>query len=192
MMVRQVATLALVALSLAACRKERPADAPVPATDTSEMEARERARADSIAAAEAARRQAEERARAEAARVREVLTDIIFFEYDSERLTPEAEDRLREKAAILRANPGVRLRIEGHADERGSTEYNLALAQRRAETVRTFLSGYGVQADRLATLSYGKERPMVEGSGEAVWARNRRAEFVVTGGEIASVPTEVR
>lgn len=117
---------------------------------------------------------------------------MIFFEYDSDQLTSEAEARLRNKAAILRANDGVQVRVEGHADERGSTEYNLALAQRRAETVRNFLTGYGIDAGRVATLSYGKERPLVEGTGEAVWARNRRAEFVITGGSVSTIPPEVR
>jgi peptidoglycan-associated lipoprotein len=117
---------------------------------------------------------------------------MVFFEYDSDQLTGEAEARLRTKAAIMRANPAVRIRVEGHADERGSTEYNLALGQRRSETVRSFLAGYGIDAGRVGTLSYGKERPMVEGTGEAVWARNRRAEFVVTGGDISTIPPEVR
>ncbi len=125
-------------------------------------------------------------------RVREELTDIVYFEYDSDQLTAEAEARLRAKAAIMRANRGVQLRVEGHADERGSTEYNLALAQRRAETVRNFLAGYGIESGRIGTLSYGKERPLVEGTGESVWARNRRAEFVITGGSVTTIPPEVR
>ncbi|MBA4156297.1 MAG: peptidoglycan-associated lipoprotein Pal [Gemmatimonadetes bacterium] len=190
---RHVLILALVGLSLAGCRRRSPADTPMPVPAVGmEDAARERARADSIAAAEADRLSAQRASAAEAARVREMLTDLIYFEYDSEQLTAETQDRLREKAAILRANPGVRLRVEGHADERGSTEYNLALGQRRAESVRTFLGGYGISEDRFNTISYGKERPLVEGTGEAAWARNRRAEFAVMAGEVVNIPAEVR
>lgn len=193
MTLRQVAVLALAVTALGACRRNPPPDTPAPVVDDADARAREQARADSIAAAQRAQAEAEERARiSEIARVREELTDMVFFEYDSDQLTSEAEARLRAKAAIMRANSGVQLRVEGHADERGSTEYNLALAQRRAETVRNFLSGYGIEGGRIATLSYGKERPLVEGTGEAVWSRNRRAEFVVTGGDISVVPPEVR
>jgi len=191
---RQASVLALVALTLVGCKRRTPAEGPTPDPSAlvDDQAARDRARADSIAAAEAAALRARQATAAEAARVRESLTDLIYFEYDSEQLTAESQDRLREKAAILRANPGIRLRIEGHADERGSTEYNLALGQRRAESVRTFLSGYGIPSDRLPTISYGKERPLVEGSSEAAWARNRRAEFVVTAGEVVNIPNEVR
>lgn len=193
MTLRQVLVLALAVSALGACRRTPPAEVPAPVTDDAALRGRDQARADSIAAADRARREAEERSLlATTARVREELTDMVFFEYDSDQLTMEAESRLRTKAAIMRANPTVRIRVEGHADERGSTEYNLALAQRRAETVRDFLTGYGIDAARIGTLSYGKERPLVEGSGESVWARNRRAEFVVTGGDIRTVPPEVR
>lgn len=82
--------------------------------------------------------------------------------------------------------------MDGHADERGSTEYNLALSQRRAETVRDFLTGYGIAATRISTIPYGEERPRVEGTGESVWAQNRRAEFAITGGQVTTVPPEVR
>ncbi len=191
MKLRQLLILALIPLTLGACRRRAPAMTPATDTLAVDMSARDRARADSIAAFEAAERERLARERAgEMARAREVLTDLVYFEYDSAELGMDAQERLREKAAILRANPGIRLRIEGHADERGSTEYNLALGQRRAEAVRTFLAGYGIGADRLSTISYGKERPLVEGTGEAVWARNRRAEFAVTSGELSVAPPE--
>ena len=135
---------------------------------------------------------AERERRAQLARAQEVLTSVVYFDYDSDQLTAETEERLQMKASILRANPTMQLRVEGHADERGSTEYNLALGQRRAESVRTFLAGYGIQANRLGTISYGKERPAVEGSTETAWSRNRRAEFAVTAGEISAIPPEVR
>lgn len=193
MTLRQVLVLVMAVTVISACRKrEAPVDAPGPvAADNSDAAAR--ARADSIAAAERARREAEERDRAAGvARVREALSDIVYFEYDSNTLTSEAEGKLRVKAAILRANPGLEIRIDGHADERGSTEYNLALSQRRAETVRDFLTGYGIAATRISTIPYGEERPRVEGTGESVWAQNRRAEFAITGGQVTTVPPEVR
>lgn len=196
MRLRQVAVLSLALLAFGACRKrEAPPVAPPPATDDAAARAREQARADSIAAAERMRREAEERERAaaaEVARARETLTQVIYFEYDSDQLTSEAEDRLRTKAGILRANPSVQLRIEGHADERGSTEYNLALGQRRAESVKNFIVGYGIDGGRIATISYGEEQPAVEGTTESAWSRNRRAEFEVTAGQIGTVPSEVR
>ncbi len=191
MKLRHVVVLAVAALAVAGCKKRRPADGPVNDPVASDSVA-ERERADSVAREERIRRE-RDRARAdslatverERARVREALSEMVFFEYDSFDLTQDAQDRLRAKAEILRANPGVTLRVEGHADQRGSTEYNLALGQRRAEAVRVFLEGYGIEGDRLATLSYGKERPLAEGEAEDTFARNRRAEFVVTGGEVS-------
>lgn len=198
MKLRHVVVLAMVGLALGACRKKEPPPvAPAPAgPDTAAINAAERARQDSIARAraaaeaEAARREAEARARAaEIARVRETLTEVVYFEYDSEQLTSEAESRLQRKIAILRANPGLNVRVEGHADERGSTEYNLALGQRRAESVRNYLSNYGIDTGRVTTLSYGEERPVAEGEDESAWRQNRRAEFVLTGGDITNVPS---
>jgi len=187
MKLRHVAVLALAAMSLGACKKRQPAEGPTNTpvvTDDSaradslareEQYRRDRMRADSLAAVER-----------EWARVRESLSEMVFFEFDSFDLDAEAQDRLRNKAEIMRENGSVSLRIEGHADQRGSTEYNLALGQRRAEAVRTFLEGYGISASRFSTLSYGKERPLLEGGDEDAFARNRRAEFVVTGGGAAT------
>ncbi len=192
MKLRHAVILALVPLSLGACKKKAAAPGPTPASAFTDAQIQDRARADSIAAYEAAERERLARAGSagygSAASAREVLTEIVYFEYDSAQLSPEAEDRLREKAGIMRANPSIRLRIEGHADERGSTEYNLALGQARAESVRRFLYGYGISMERLTTISYGKERPLVEGAHEVAWARNRRAEFVLTGGDLSSTP----
>lgn len=193
---RHAAVLAFAAVALGACKKKQPptvTPAPAATDDDAARRAREQARADSIAAAERTIRERSDRARtASLARVREVLSDIVYFEYDSEQLNAEAQDKLRTKAAIMRVNPTLQIRIEGHADQRGSTEYNLALAQRRAESVRDFLAGYGITADRVTTLSYGEERPAVEGEGEDAWVRNRRAEFSITGGDITTAPPEVQ
>jgi peptidoglycan-associated lipoprotein len=197
MKLRHAATLLLaLPLVFGACRRRPPAT-PVPATDSTTVLQGDGAAADSIRMAEEARRreaeQMESRRRdAAMAPVRETLLDIVFFEFDSDEISGQAEERLRAKAEILRANPGVRLRIEGHADQRGSTEYNLALGQRRAEAVRAWLSAYGIDEGRLNTLSYGKERLLDEGSDESAYARNRRAEFVITGGQVTTAPGGVR
>lgn len=136
--------------------------------------------------AERARRAQEEEARrqAEAAaqRARETLTEVVFFEYDEANLTSQTESRLRAKLDILRNNPGVQLRMEGHADERGTSEYNIALGNERAEAVIQFLTNFGLDAGRFTAVSYGEERPTASGSDEASWARNRRVEFVITAG----------
>lgn len=200
MKLRHAAPLLLVPLALAGCRKKPPAN-PAPtngATVTTTGD--DRGRADSTAAASEAAAQAERdrlerdrRAREAAVSVaRDALTDIVFFEYDSDEITQNAEQKLDAKAAVLRANPGVRLRIEGHCDQRGSTEYNLALGQRRAEAVRAYLVNLGIDGSRLSTLSYGKEKPLEEGDSEEAYSRNRRAEFSVAGGEITTVPSELR
>jgi peptidoglycan-associated lipoprotein len=105
----------------------------------------------------------------------------IRFEYDSAALTTAAQDTLRAHASWLRDNPRTSVTIEGHCDERGTVEYNLALGEQRARAALDFLSGLGVSASRLRTVSFGKERPLDPGQGEEAWARNRRAHFAVSG-----------
>jgi peptidoglycan-associated lipoprotein len=199
MKLRHAAPLLLVPLALAGCKKKPPAN-PAP-NDSTPVTLGPRGggsradslRADSIAMTELERAERERRSREAATSVaREALTEIVFFEYDSDEITPTAEDKLQGKAAVLRSNPGVRLRIEGHCDQRGSTEYNLALGQRRAESVRAYLLNLGIDGSRLSTASYGKERPLMEGDDEESLARNRRAEFAVTGGQITTVPAGLR
>jgi peptidoglycan-associated lipoprotein len=103
----------------------------------------------------------------------------VYFLFDSSALTPQAQDVLRKKAAFLKANPNVKVTIEGHCDERGTNEYNLALGEARAKSAKTFLVDLGVPAARLATISYGEERPIDPGHTEEAWAKNRRAHFVI-------------
>lgn len=159
-----------------------------------------RAYQDSVRAAEEARRRAEAEAAAEraaeAARQRAVaaarttLEAMVFFDYDESEIRDDAAAVLRQKVAILRASPQVRLRIEGHADERGSTEYNLALGNRRAEAIRQFLTGFGLSENRFEIVSFGEGRPLQQGSTEAAWSRNRRGQFVITAGATAINPAE--
>lgn len=151
----------------------------------------EQMRQDSIAAARAAeaeaRRLEEERAaREEAMRLaeaaRNTLQEIVYFDYDEAAIRPDTEEKLRNKADVLRRNPGVMLRMEGHADERGTSEYNIALGNERAEAVIQFMSGFGLDASRFTSVSYGEEQPVAMGSDEMSWAQNRRVEFVITAG----------
>ena len=108
-----------------------------------------------------------------------VLQEDIFFEFDKATLTPGARETLAKNGQWLRTNSDVAIIIEGHCDERGTNGYNLALGERRAESVNIFLADLGVDQSRLATISYGEERPMDRGHGEAVWASNRRAHFLI-------------
>ncbi|MEQ8166231.1 MAG: peptidoglycan-associated lipoprotein Pal [Alphaproteobacteria bacterium] len=106
--------------------------------------------------------------------------DRVFFDFDRYNIDGEAEDTLKAQAAWLESNPSVTVTVEGHADERGTREYNLALGERRANAVKNYLVALGIDDGRITTISYGKERPAVEGSNEAAWAKNRRAVTVVT------------
>ena len=102
-----------------------------------------------------------------------------FFDYDKADVRPDARESLAKTAEFLRTHPQVRVQIEGHCDERGSTEYNLALGDRRAQAARQFLISLGVSGDRLETVSWGKERPFCTESNETCWQQNRRAHFVM-------------
>ena len=108
--------------------------------------------------------------------------DRIYFDLDSYSVRPEAQPRLDAQAAWLARYPQVNVRIEGNADERGTREYNLALGARRAESVRNYLIQRGVPAGRIDTISFGKERPIVEGSNESSWAQNRNARTAIASG----------
>ena len=106
--------------------------------------------------------------------------DRVFFGYDKSELTATARDILRRQAEWLRNNPAVAVVLEGHADERGTREYNIALGDRRSNTTRNYLIALGVSGDRIRTISYGKERPVAFGSNETAWSKNRRAVMVIS------------
>jgi peptidoglycan-associated lipoprotein len=108
-----------------------------------------------------------------------VQSDRVYFDTDSHTLDGEARAILDTQATWLMRNPGVSVTIEGHADERGTREYNLALGDRRANAAKNYLAARGVPAQRLNTISWGKERPVAEGSDESAWAQNRRAVTVI-------------
>ncbi|MSR37168.1 MAG: hypothetical protein EXR95_11105 [Gemmatimonadetes bacterium] len=179
-----------VVLAVTACRNDPP---PPPAPVGPSAAELERARQDSIgrvrtrqdsatAARDRAARAENDRLAAAQRELRTSLEALVHFDYDEADITSDAERALREKVDILRGNPDVRMRLVGHADERGSTEYNLALGSRRAEAVKQFFTGFGLDAGRFDTTSRGEEVPLVNRSDEDAWAQNRRAEFAITAG----------
>ena len=108
-----------------------------------------------------------------------VMQEDIYFDFDKSTLTPAAQDNLLRKAEWLRGNSDATVTIEGHCDERGTNEYNLALGDRRAESAKSFLIDLGIDPSRLTTISYGEERPVDPRNAEEAWAKNRRDHFVV-------------
>ncbi len=126
----------------------------------------------------------EERLRQEAEKKRAMemakskfTNEHVYFAYDSAVLDEVAQELIKSKAGWLKENPGAKLLISGHCDERGTVEYNLALGDRRAESAKRFLVDLGVDAGTVQTVSYGKEQPLDPGDNEEAWARNRRAQF---------------
>jgi peptidoglycan-associated lipoprotein len=146
-----------------------PAPAPAPADDSAERERLEKERV---------AREAAEKARAVAAD----LAAMINFDYDQAVVRQADQATLDRKAAILAANPKLKIRIAGHADARGSDEYNLALGNRRAAAAKRYLENKGVDGSRMDVVSYGEERPLNPGNDETAYAQNRRDEFEVTAG----------
>ena len=187
-------TVFAATLLVGACGGDPPPPPPPPQPDQDSLQAYN----DSVAAAEAARRAEAERLAAERAAeaqrqrqiraARATLEEMVFFDYDMSEIRDDAEATLREKVDILRASPQVQIRIEGHADDRGSTEYNMALGNRRAEAVRQFLVGFGLAENRFEIVSFGEGRPLEQGATESAWARNRRGQFVITAGANAINP----
>lgn len=104
----------------------------------------------------------------------------VFFAFDDYTLSMDAQATLNQFAESLKSNKAAVVQIEGHCDERGSIEYNLALGERRAQSVKNYLAQLGVEGARLTTISYGEEKPAADGHDESAWSRNRRAEFVVS------------
>ncbi len=120
------------------------------------------------------------------AEARATIDGAIYFLYDQDGLTDEARAQLDAKLAVLMANTGVQIRVTGHADERGSDEYNLALGQRRAASIRRYFADRGVADSRVAIVSVGEEQPECNSGEEGCWQRNRRATFQVTSGTITA------
>jgi peptidoglycan-associated lipoprotein len=120
------------------------------------------------------------------------LTATIYFDYDRSDITDDARTKLDLKVPVLTQNTGVRIRIAGHTDSRGSDEYNLALGQRRAAAAKRYLTDRGIDGSRIEIVSFGEERPTCTDESEDCWSRNRRDEFEITGGQITQVQTSSR
>lgn len=201
--VTRVAALLVVAAG-AACKKPEtapaPAAAPTTAPPTAPTTASATAAADSAAERsrrEAARAKAREDSVAAAkalasktaAELKAALLATVYFDYDRAELRDDARMALEAKLPVLQANPGLRVRVQGHTDERGSDEYNLALGQRRAASVKRWFADRGIDERRLEIVSLGRERPAVTGEDETARAKNRRAEFeILAGGEALAGP----
>lgn len=184
------AGLMLASLALGACRKKPVAIAPVPTTPSTTgsiddgaaaRAARERFVRDSLAKARAdsiARLASE----SEAANLRAILEAPVLFEYDAAEVADASRAILDAKLPVLRTNAGIRIRISGHTDARGSDEYNLALGLRRAAATRKYLSDRGIAVARIDVVSFGEERPAVGGEDDGAFSKNRRAEFEILSG----------
>ena len=175
---------ALCALVLAAGCSRRQPPAPAPASATTASPTDDRTVRDSIARAAAMRDSAERAARDRAARAaaRAKLEAPVYYDFDRSEIVSPSRISLDGKLDVLSAYPSVRLRISGHADERGSDEYNLALGQRRAAAAKRYLVQRGIAESRLEIVSFGEERPVCTASDESCWMRNRRAEFEIVSG----------
>ena len=174
-----VAVMALLATSAACSRKPKPATPAAPeqtqptsSTPTSTQDGN----------GDAGRAAEEARLRAENARMRSVLEQMVFFDYDRSEIRADARELLDAKVTILRAHPAIRIQIDGHADERGSVEYNLALSLRRANAVRSYMESFGISVSTMEVLAIGEEQPLDAGNTEAAFARNRRAKFRILAG----------
>jgi peptidoglycan-associated lipoprotein len=180
----------LIAAAVAACGgpKPQPQTTPTPAPaqpagpNTDSIDA---ARRDSIARAQRiadSLRAEQDRLAAAVAAARNTITAMIYFDFDKSDLTDQDKASLDQKIPILNANAGLRIRVAGNCDERGSDEYNLALGQRRASAAKRYLTDHGVDGSRVGVISYGKERPVAQGHDEGAWAQNRNDQFEITAG----------
>ena len=116
----------------------------------------------------------------------------VFFDLDASELDASSKAALDANIRIMTEHPDIKVELQGHADERGTTDYNLALGQRRAQAVRRYMTTNGVATPRLKVVSYGEERPLRPGSNESAWSKNRRAEFVITWGDSEAVEGTVQ
>ncbi len=187
-MSRSTAVFLGLAIALTACgKKAEPDVTPTPTqTPMNRGPNLDSLRADSLArardAAAAAARDAAAAAEAARAALVNEMASAIHFDYDQFAIRAGDEAMMGAKAAILRANPALRIRVVGHADERGSDEYNLALGMRRAVAAKDWLVRNGVEAGRIETASLGEEVPLDPSSNESAWAANRRGEFEIMAG----------
>ena len=165
----------LMLATTVACAKRQPAAQPMPQQSAPPSSA-------PSAPPAAAANPGDAEAAAALQRMRMVLEQTVLFDYDDSSLRADAQEVLAAKVPYLRENNSIELLVEGHADERGSIEYNLALGLRRANAVRDYLTGFGLSTSRFETATLGEDQPVARGADERAWAQNRRAEFRVNRG----------
>ena len=144
-----------------------------------ELERQRQLEEERLAAERAAQLEVEAAEREKMLATNRFLNENIYFDFDDSTLSGQAQELLKQKAMWLQDNPDANVVIEGHCDDRGTNAYNLALGERRAESVKTFLVNLGISAMKLTTISYGEEKPVDTGQNEEAWAKNRRAAFVL-------------
>jgi peptidoglycan-associated lipoprotein len=184
------ATLLVAALAAACGKKPQPAPTPAPqaappAPAGPNQDSIDAARRDSIARAQRiadSLRAEQDRLAAAMAAARNTITQLVYFDFNKSDLTDQDKATLDAKIPVLNANPGLRIRVAGNCDARGSDEYNLALGQRRASEAKRYLVAHGVDAARIDVISYGKERPIAQGDTEEAYAQNRNDQFEITAG----------
>ena len=125
-------------------------------------------------------KQAPQKVEEKVAELNESALETIYFDFDKSDIKADQRDRMNRNARLLNDNKTVKIRLEGNCDERGTNEYNMALGDRRANSVRQFLMDYGISDSQITTISYGEERPIDPGHNEDAWAKNRRCEFKIT------------
>ncbi|AEG49728.1 peptidoglycan-associated lipoprotein [Sphingobium chlorophenolicum L-1] len=165
MKISRTLLVATAIVALAACSKKAPKELPPPPADTSTQTTGPATPSGPVKGSQEDF-------------VASVSSDRILFDTDQYDVDAQDQQILQSQAAWLQQNPNVRVTIEGHADERGTRDYNIALGERRANAAKNYLASLGIDAGRITTVSYGKERPAALGSDEAAWAQNRRAVTV--------------
>lgn len=172
---------------VAACHHSAPEVAPAPITQSSAPAptgpSAAEPRSDSSADADRDRLAREEAARAIAA-ARAALLQKVYFDFDVSEIRADQQPVVDAKVPVLSANADLRIRVAGHADERGSTEYNMALGMRRAAAAKRFLENRGIESNRIDLVSFGEERPVCTEHNEDCWRQNRRDEFEITAGDV--------
>lgn len=176
-----VVALGVVAMMAAGCAKEEVVKKDEPVVQQQTVKQQEPVKQVEPVKQEEPKQEAPKQEEASAAKASAaVALETVYFDFDKSDLRKDSRDVLSKNAeALLKQVADAKIQIAGHCDERGSDEYNLALGERRAKSVAKYLITLGVKADRTSTISYGKEKPAVQGSDEAAWSKNRRAEFVI-------------
>lgn len=173
-----VVAVSAVMMVLYGCPKKAEVASAPEESQQQAADAAARAKAEEQAKAEAARKAEEEKAAKETAAKQEAGLKPIYFDYDKSFVRDDAMPTMRANAEWLKANPKVKVRIEGNCDDRGTIEYNQALGQRRATATKKYLADLGITAKRISLISYGKEKPVCQASTEDCWQKNRRADLV--------------